>query len=281
MTSVRDSDRVGVQAPTARSRRDRRGQRAGQGAGDGPVRRHPRRGWPRRACDAAGTARADDAPPAPGRGARRRGRRQQALEADVVLIATGADPRVLPGAEPDGERILDWRDVYDLRRCPSTSSSSAPASPARSSPPATSRPGSRSPWSPPATGCCPARTPTPPRSCRRSSSARGGRIAERGRAAARAPHREGRASSSSPTAATVEGSHALMTVGTVPNTAGSTSRSAACGSTPSRARRRRPGLPHLGRPASTPPATSPASSSSPRSPPCRAGSPCGTRSARR
>src|SRR4029453_7860471 len=32
------------------------------------------------------------------------------LESDVVLIATGADPRVLPGAEPDGQRILDWRD---------------------------------------------------------------------------------------------------------------------------------------------------------------------------
>lgn len=40
------------------------------------------------------------------------------LEADVVLIATGADPRVLPGAEPDHERILDWRDVYDLEEMP-------------------------------------------------------------------------------------------------------------------------------------------------------------------
>ena len=40
------------------------------------------------------------------------------LESDVVLIATGADPRVLPGAEPDGERILDWRDVYDLDEMP-------------------------------------------------------------------------------------------------------------------------------------------------------------------
>ena len=40
------------------------------------------------------------------------------LESDVVLIATGADPRVLPGAEPDGERILDWRDVYDLEEMP-------------------------------------------------------------------------------------------------------------------------------------------------------------------
>ena len=40
------------------------------------------------------------------------------LESDVVLIATGADPRVLPGAEPDGERILDWRDVYELEEMP-------------------------------------------------------------------------------------------------------------------------------------------------------------------
>ena len=36
------------------------------------------------------------------------------LEADVVLIATGASPRVLPNAEPDGERILTWRQLYDL-----------------------------------------------------------------------------------------------------------------------------------------------------------------------
>ncbi|MGH3674200.1 MAG: NAD(P)H-quinone dehydrogenase [Mycobacterium sp.] len=36
------------------------------------------------------------------------------LEADVVLIATGASPRVLPGVNPDGERILNWRQLYDL-----------------------------------------------------------------------------------------------------------------------------------------------------------------------
>ncbi len=40
------------------------------------------------------------------------------LTADVVLIATGAHPRVLPGAEPDGERILTWRHVYDLPALP-------------------------------------------------------------------------------------------------------------------------------------------------------------------
>src|SRR3712207_7725270 len=27
-------------------------------------------------------------------------------------------PRVLPGAEPDHERILDWRDVYDIPEMP-------------------------------------------------------------------------------------------------------------------------------------------------------------------
>ncbi len=43
---------------------------------------------------------------------------EQTLEADVVLIATGASPRVLPGAEPDGERVLTWRQVYDLETLP-------------------------------------------------------------------------------------------------------------------------------------------------------------------
>jgi len=40
------------------------------------------------------------------------------IDADTILIATGATPRVLPGAEPDGERILTWRQVYDLDRLP-------------------------------------------------------------------------------------------------------------------------------------------------------------------
>jgi dihydrolipoamide dehydrogenase len=40
------------------------------------------------------------------------------LKADVVLIATGARPRVLPGAAPDGERILTWRQLYDLTELP-------------------------------------------------------------------------------------------------------------------------------------------------------------------
>ncbi|ORW33742.1 flavoprotein disulfide reductase [Mycobacterium paraense] len=39
-------------------------------------------------------------------------------EADVVLIATGASPRILPSAQPDGERILTWRQLYDLEALP-------------------------------------------------------------------------------------------------------------------------------------------------------------------
>ena len=42
----------------------------------------------------------------------------QRIEAGAVLIATGAMPRVLPGAEPDGERILNWRQLYDLPELP-------------------------------------------------------------------------------------------------------------------------------------------------------------------
>ncbi|MFC1404326.1 NAD(P)H-quinone dehydrogenase [Streptacidiphilus cavernicola] len=40
------------------------------------------------------------------------------LRADVVLIATGTRPRELPDAVPDGERILNWTQVYDLDELP-------------------------------------------------------------------------------------------------------------------------------------------------------------------
>ena len=42
-----------------------------------------------------------------------------ALDADAVLVATGAAPRTLPSAQPDGERILTWEQVYDLTETPS------------------------------------------------------------------------------------------------------------------------------------------------------------------
>ncbi|KJK55597.1 NAD(P)H-quinone dehydrogenase [Saccharothrix sp. ST-888] len=42
----------------------------------------------------------------------------ESLRADAVLIATGAHPRELPDAQPDGERILTWTQVYDLEELP-------------------------------------------------------------------------------------------------------------------------------------------------------------------
>ena len=41
------------------------------------------------------------------------------LHADVVLVSTGARPRELPTAPPDGERILTWKQLYDLTELPS------------------------------------------------------------------------------------------------------------------------------------------------------------------
>ncbi|GAA3154362.1 NAD(P)H-quinone dehydrogenase [Blastococcus jejuensis] len=143
----------------------------------------------------------------------------ETLECDVVLIATGADPRVLAGAEPDGERILDWRDVYDLDEMPEHLVVV----------------GSGVTGAEFASGYLEAGVPVTLVSSRDQVlpgedsdaaavveevfKARGGRIAERGRAASvtrtekgvRVDLTDGR---------TVEGSHALMTVGTVPNTAG-------------------------------------------------------------
>ncbi|BBH16591.1 NAD(P)H-quinone dehydrogenase [Nocardioides baekrokdamisoli] len=43
---------------------------------------------------------------------------EQLVEADAILIATGARPRVLPSALPDGERILTWEQVYELTELP-------------------------------------------------------------------------------------------------------------------------------------------------------------------
>jgi dihydrolipoamide dehydrogenase len=43
---------------------------------------------------------------------------EETFEADAVLVATGASPRTLPTAQPDGERILTWEQVYDLDEAP-------------------------------------------------------------------------------------------------------------------------------------------------------------------
>ncbi|MET9864550.1 NAD(P)H-quinone dehydrogenase [Streptomyces smyrnaeus] len=43
---------------------------------------------------------------------------QEQLTADAVLIATGGHPREIPDARPDGERILNWTQLYDLQEQP-------------------------------------------------------------------------------------------------------------------------------------------------------------------
>lgn len=143
----------------------------------------------------------------------------ETLECDVVLIATGADPRVLAGAEPDGERILDWRDVYDLDEMPEHLVVV----------------GSGVTGAEFASGYLEAGVPVTLVSSRDQVlpgedsdaaavveevfKARGGRIAERGRAASVTRTEKGVLVELTD-GRTVEGSHALMTVGTVPNTDG-------------------------------------------------------------
>jgi dihydrolipoamide dehydrogenase len=46
------------------------------------------------------------------------GEGEERLAADAVLLATGASPRTSPDAQPDGERILTWEQVYDLDELP-------------------------------------------------------------------------------------------------------------------------------------------------------------------
>jgi dihydrolipoamide dehydrogenase len=141
------------------------------------------------------------------------------IEGDVVLIATGADPRVLPGAEPDHERILDWRDVYDLEEMPEHLVVV----------------GSGVTGAEFASGYLEAGVPVTLVSSRdrvlpgedadaaevleKVFQSRGGRIAQKGRAAAVRRTEKGVVVELTD-GRTVEGSHALMTVGTVPNTAG-------------------------------------------------------------
>jgi len=42
----------------------------------------------------------------------------QRIEADAILLATGARPRTLDSALPDGQRILTWEQVYELAEVP-------------------------------------------------------------------------------------------------------------------------------------------------------------------
>jgi dihydrolipoamide dehydrogenase len=40
------------------------------------------------------------------------------IDADTLVIAVGASPRILPSAKPDGKRIFTWTQLYDLEEVP-------------------------------------------------------------------------------------------------------------------------------------------------------------------
>lgn len=42
----------------------------------------------------------------------------ETFQADVILLATGAHPRELDSAKPDGERILTWTQLYEMTEMP-------------------------------------------------------------------------------------------------------------------------------------------------------------------
>lgn len=43
---------------------------------------------------------------------------EQTIEADAILLAVGAHPRELPTAKPDGERIFNWTQIYNMNEVP-------------------------------------------------------------------------------------------------------------------------------------------------------------------
>ena len=40
------------------------------------------------------------------------------VDADTIIVSVGARPRVLPSAKPDGERIFTWTQLYELQEVP-------------------------------------------------------------------------------------------------------------------------------------------------------------------
>ncbi|MGO3147786.1 MAG: FAD-dependent oxidoreductase, partial [Leucobacter sp.] len=40
------------------------------------------------------------------------------IETDTLVVSVGASPRELDSAKPDGERILNWKQLYDLQDVP-------------------------------------------------------------------------------------------------------------------------------------------------------------------
>ncbi|OBH16153.1 NAD(P)H-quinone dehydrogenase [Mycolicibacter sinensis] len=144
---------------------------------------------------------------------------QRLLDADVVLIATGASPRTLSNAEPDDERILTWRQLYDLRTLPEhlvvvgsgvTGAEFVNAYTELGVPVTVVASRDR---------VLPHEDPDAARVLERSFAERGVTLVKNARAASVTRTHDGVLVTMTD-GRTVTGSHALMTVGSVPNTAG-------------------------------------------------------------
>lgn len=141
------------------------------------------------------------------------------VEADVVLLATGGTPRVLDTARPDGDRILSWRDVYELDELPEhlvvigsgvTGAEFASGYSELGVPVTLVSSRDR---------VLPGEDPDAAEVIEHVFTSRGGTLMRRARASAVSRTDKG-VSVQLQDGRTVEGSHALMCVGSVPNTAG-------------------------------------------------------------
>ncbi|CAA9226869.1 MAG: NAD(P)H quinone reductase LpdA [uncultured Corynebacteriales bacterium] len=147
------------------------------------------------------------------------GRVLETVEADVVLLATGATPRVLPGAEPDGERILTWRQVYDLTELPEHLVVIGSGVTGAEFASAYLEMGVRVTLVSSRVRVLPGEDTDAAEVIEEVFAEHGGEIVKRARAASVARTEKG-VLVTMEDGRTVEGSHALMTVGSVPNTEG-------------------------------------------------------------
>ena len=141
------------------------------------------------------------------------------LQADVVLLATGATPRALPGAVPDGERILTWRQVYDLDELPEHLVVVGSGVTGAEFASAYQEMGVRVTLVSSRDRVLPSEDVDAADVIEEVFAAHGGEIVKRARASAVRRTEKGVVVEMED-GRTVEGSHALMTVGSVPNTAG-------------------------------------------------------------
>ncbi len=144
---------------------------------------------------------------------------ERELPADIILVATGTTPRELETAMPDGERILNWKQVYNLRELPERLI--VVGSGVRGA-------GSASPYPPPGVDVVlvssrdqvlPGQDADAARVLQEAFERRGMTVLSRSRAMAARREGDGVVVSLQD-GREVEGSHCLMAVGAIPNTTG-------------------------------------------------------------